>query len=792
MIALTSKDHKKAVSKYLLSFDHENWKILTDNYYKLNPFEAEQIIQEITAKLDIHMIMDILSISHIIGQSIGLSNYLIKSFTKVNITQIENQLIKRIEELLDSSYAEERRIGLLLAGYFDRDEFFDKIEKMSNYDILFEDAYFSLGLMTDVKIIELLSTKFMNIGKNQVQRNAIAKILARNGNPLAALWLFKNKGLDETTTSTKAIYLARDLAWAGILPHLFLESNDDYLQPMTIKMINGLAVIIQYDIELINEIILSKLVQEIIRVIHENPTIELIETCSQLKYSISELYYNIDPYAVNEETRLHITKSWKLLNEFPSKKTLHYITEYIELNLNPSNDQFTTALELIRNFQLNEYEDKVLKICNSKSLSKENEFLLISTLGAIGSENSSEFIISKIKQYIDFEKRNQLNDQLIQFHSDIDYYDDFDNEEIRQLNQTFSEEKIIWKEGDFEDIFYWNAIYALSRIKPQEALPIFLEGLNDYDPKIRLESILGLKELKLFSHEINNKLLSLIETEKFLSVEREAIVTLGILNSQEAIPHFLKKVYESIEDGTLAFVNEIIDEYDDRWEMEDSEEEGTSEITAEEIGATPQTPNKNLINDKKQQIEDDVSKWMKRLNRTSSNLLELREDFLDEELELTIEQEVIDDESLTDFLEETNPNENNLDETGEILEENEDEEWFNELGEKFKKITIVESVLEALKISKANVPIEEIKDLIEHPIDEELYKDALIILAKRNDNFAINELYGLFDSSDFIRAREIINALIEINYQNIQKFTNKIKESPDWILRAKIKTQSNS
>jgi len=223
LLALTSKDYLKAVSKYLLSFDLENWKIFSDNYYKLTPFESERILTEIKSKMDVHLILDLLSLAHVIGQSISLSNSLIKSFVGTDITSIEQQIHDKTKSLLNSPFAEERRTGLLMAGYFDLDEFFTTIEKMSNYDVLFEDAYFSLGLFTDKKTIELLSTKFIYLGKNTIQRNAIAKILARKGNPLAALWLFKNKGLDESTSTTKTIYLSRDLAWSGILPHLFLD-----------------------------------------------------------------------------------------------------------------------------------------------------------------------------------------------------------------------------------------------------------------------------------------------------------------------------------------------------------------------------------------------------------------------------------------------------------------------------------------------------------------------------------------------------------------------------------------
>jgi len=177
MTALSSIDYDKAVLKYLLSYDIENWKIFTDNYFKLTPFEAERILDIISRKLDFHMIIDILSLAHIVGSSISLSLSLIKIFSKLDISNFEEHISSNILRLLQSPIAEERRIGLFMAGYFDRDDFFDEIEKMSNYDILFEDAYFSLGLMSDPKIVNLLSTKFVFLSKNHIQRQAIARIL---------------------------------------------------------------------------------------------------------------------------------------------------------------------------------------------------------------------------------------------------------------------------------------------------------------------------------------------------------------------------------------------------------------------------------------------------------------------------------------------------------------------------------------------------------------------------------------------------------------------------------------
>ena len=774
MVALTSNDYKKATINYLLSFDIENWKIFTDNYYKLTPFESERIMDVILEKIDFHMLLDLLTLSDILGQSIALSNDLISLFTNIDISPVEEQITIKIEELLISPAAEERRIGLLLAGYFDRSEFFSTIEKMSNYDILFEDAYFALGLMSDKKIVELLSTKFIYLSKNQIQREAIAKILAKKGNPLAALWLFKNKGLDESTSNTKTIYLSRELAWAGIQPHLFLDSNDDFLQPMTIKMINGLSVILPYDIDLINEVNLLALVEKLVELLEIKPTLELVKTLYSLKIALEEIYYNIDPYGITKITRKQIIDSWKMIKNFPNTEILDFIRSKVNENFSLQSKDFQLSLRLIRNFKLRDYEQDLIALINNEKLSIEKEFDIITTLGEIGSNESAIILIEKINTKIDFDKRSQLSDQFSQFHSEIDFYDDFDNEPLKTFSQSF-EEIENWNDIEYDDSYYWNILYNLGKLEAKIALPTFLKALEDYDPKIRLEAVNGIRLLKIKTDEIEEKLISVVLNEKFISITREALITLGEINSSKSIQIFLKIIYEAFEDGTLEMVGEIEEDiYDDRWDSE-SDDYNRNQQNLEEVGATHRIST-GIASANKKSHKDDFNKWLNKFNVSSSKNLELREDFVEKEIDLTLESEVIDDSEISDIINDQTENETDL-------SEEEDDEWFSELGERFKKLTMVESALESLKITEAQIPIDDIKDLMEQPIDSELYKDALIILAKRGDEFAINELQGYLDQSDYLRLREITNILINNSKKVSEKFITELKNTPDWILK---------
>ncbi len=783
MLALTSKDYKKAVNKYLLSYDLENWKIFTDNYFKLTPYEIELILDDISSKLDFHMIIDILSLAHIIGNSISLSIALIKLFRNINLSSYEDHIFRNVERLLKSPIAEERRIGLLMAGYFDIDEFFDVIERISNYDILFEDAYYTLGLMTNKRIVELLSTKFVFQNKNEIQRLSIAKILVQKGNPLAALWLYKRKEFDFITPFSRSIYLSRELVWMGIKPSLFVDSNDDFLQPITLKLINVISVILPYELELIEEIELENIIDKLLGMSKEEPSFDLIKTIYALKIALEELYTSIDPYSINKDIRDQIINSWNKLNKFPNNQILQYLKSYVQSSLNPHNEDFILALRIIRNFNLDEYEDYLLEIAKNSNLDQEQDFELISCLSQIGGKLSAEFIISKINQQVDFEKRSTLDQEHNSYHSDIDFIDDFNNELLTTFHKSFDLDFLQWFNADFNEIYYWNALYALGNIGLGEGIPILLEALDDYDPKIKFQAINSIKKISVITPEIEEKLVSLALYEQFMNVQREAIITLGKLNSQEAISLFIKIIFQAIEEGTLELAGEIDEIYDSRWEVDeifDSPIEGQIRDT-KEIGATPKVRESISLLDKN--LPDrDIPRWINRLNSKAQKPIELREDLQNFDSELPEQTDFFNGSNVYDPSE-IFPDSENIDDS--------DEEWLSELGEHFRKISIVESVIEGLKISNASIPMTEIKELIEHPVDEELYKDALIILAKTNDQFAINELIGLFDVVDFTRAREIAKILKKIESSQLEKISKKIYQSPDWIIKRIMTEQQN-
>jgi len=771
MLSLTSKDYHKAVTKYLLTYDLENWKIFTDNYFKLTAYEGERIIDSITEKLDFHMIIDILSIASIIGQSISLSNDLIQRLSLLEINSFKKYITKRIEELLKSPFAEERRIGLLMAGYFGYEEFFENIEKMSNYDVLFEDAYFSLGLMNDPEIIKLLGTKFIHSSKNLIQRKAIAKILAQKGNPLAALWLFKSKGFDFDTPFTNSIYLSRELVWAGLYPSLFIDSKDDFLQPITLKMITGLSLILPYDIELLGELDFPLIIEKLITLFNEEPDIELIKILYTLQTTLKEIYHNLDPYSVNKSVRAKIVYAWNLIKIFPDSFAIEYINEYIENNLDILADEFLLSLRLIRNFNLKQFELPILDIAASNDLPANTEFEIISTLAQIGGEDSANYIIDKLTDRIDFEKRNNQNIKNEDWDSEFDYNDDFNDDMLEQVNKSLIED--LWSEinKDQNDVYYWNAIYALGNMKSEKTQQIIIEALNDYDPKIRLEAIKSIRKIKTNTPIIEDKLVTLALHEPFMSVQNEAYLALGEISSQAAVPMFLKVIFESIEDGTLELAGEIDSIYDNRWDAEETESSPSDNFAnkdAKEIGATHKIPNR---------LSEDISRWIERLNIVSQKNLELREDFKESELDISLDSGYLAETPIADLYDEAEY----YDKDEESKDE--DNEWLTDLSDKFRKLFLVDSVIQSLKSTQAKIPVEEVKELIEHPVDEELYKDSLLILAKTEETFALNELQGLFDEQDYIRAREIVKTLLKNNADSLRQKIPNLEDSPDWILR---------
>ncbi|MCK5158732.1 MAG: HEAT repeat domain-containing protein, partial [Candidatus Heimdallarchaeota archaeon] len=391
--------------------------------------------------------------------------------------------------------------------------------------------------------------------------------------------------------------------------------------------------------------------------------------------------------------------------------------------------------------------------------------------------SSVDYIISEINRKVNTDKRNNSSQESNLMHSDVDYIDDFDNELLRTINQSFNLDVLSWFNYDFTELYYWNALFALGNLRHEKALSSLQDALDDYDPKIRYQAINSIKSLNVLNDTIEEKLVNLSLQESFMSVQREAISALGTLNSQTVIPIFVKSIYQAIEEGILELAGAVDVVYENRWDEDEYDESttNTKKREAEEIGATHKVSEKIAASDKKL-AESEIYRWIDRLNSESSKPLELREDFI------TFDHDVPEQ---IDFFERTT--ETDIYETSEmqseIEEDKEDEEWLSELGEQFKKITILDSTIESLKVTTAPLPISQIKDLIEHPIDEDLYKDALIMLAKTEDQFAINELVGLFDVTDFLRAREIFNLLLKIDSSQITKLKKAINDSPDWILK---------
>ena len=558
---------------------------------------------------------------------------------------------------------------------------------------------------------------------------------------------------------------------------MFLDSNDDFLQPITYKFLNAISAILSYDIELVAEIDLKNTSEKLLQLIEIEPTIDLIKTTYNIKNAVKELHFDVDPFSVKQEIRDQITKSWKILNKFPNENIFEYLRAYVSSCLSPDNEEFILALRIIGNFQLIEFEPKLLGIAKEKKITPEQDYELINCLGKIGSVLSVDYIISEINRKVNTDKRNNSSQESNLMHSDVDYIDDFDNELLRTINQSFNLDVLSWFNYDFTELYYWNALFALGNLRHEKALSSLQDALDDYDPKIRYQAINSIKSLNVLNDTIEEKLVNLSLQESFMSVQREAISALGTLNSQTVIPIFVKSIYQAIEEGILELAGAVDVVYENRWDEDEYDESttNTKKREAEEIGATHKVSEKIAASDKKL-AESEIYRWIDRLNSESSKPLELREDFI------TFDHDVPEQ---IDFFERTT--ETDIYETSEmqseIEEDKEDEEWLSELGEQFKKITILDSTIESLKVTTAPLPISQIKDLIEHPIDEDLYKDALIMLAKTEDQFAINELVGLFDVTDFLRAREIFNLLLKIDSSQITKLKKAINDSPDWILK---------
>ncbi|MBD3191019.1 MAG: hypothetical protein GF308_10265 [Candidatus Heimdallarchaeota archaeon] len=775
MSSLTSENYPQAVSKYLLTFDIENWKIFVENYYKLIAYEKERILEEIKENLDFHMVIDIISLANIIGKSIALSNALVQMCKEIDISPVEPQIMKKIEALLDSSLAEERRIGLLFVGYFDLQEFIPKLLKMSDFDILFEDAYFALGLMTDSSITQKLTQKFLLVGKNHLQKAAIAKILAQKGNPLATLWLFKSKGLDKENSPLEQIYIARELAWMGVRPAYFINSEDDFLREIAFEMIDGLAKIILYDVDVIKEVNLSQIINTLLSTLRRNPEIFLLRIIFQFQKVIEELYYDLDPFSVDKQLRTELLDSWKQLKNFPDEKALNFIKFYILEHLDPSSDQFRNALRLIRNFQLDEFEPLLLRLAREHQLHSTHQFELVSSLANIGSDKSSRFIHQLIKQHVNLQIRHIMDYQPSKNPSPMNMRSKNQSSMNEDDNDT---EDNLHKYQDYNGLFYWHAIHSLGKINSKESITVLLNALDDFDPKIRLEAIKGLRRIGINEPAVEEKLVTLALHESFLSVRREALLALGSLNSEPAVQIFLKIIFEAIENGTLEFFKDIEYEYHNRWGLNREHEKWNpnhSYKDKKEIGATHKIASPRMVSSNTPISDEELFRWLDRLNSIKKQPIELREDFSEElDNDLPFHYERFKEDSLSQWLEDPELFEEGFDE--------EEDESLLEMGEKFKEITLVDAAVEALKITNAPLPMNDLKDLLEYSLNYDLYVDILLILARKENYTILEKLKKAFIIDDFIRSREIIQKLWSIDPKEIQDLYPEIERSPDWVL----------
>lgn len=774
MSSLTSDNYQQAVSKYLLTFDIENWKIFVENYYKLIAYEKERILDEIRNNLDFHMVIDIISLANIIGKSIGLSNALVQMCKGVDISPVESQIIKKIEELLDSSLAEERRIGLFFVGHFDLQEFIPKLFKMSDFDILFEDAYYALGLMSDSSIIKQLTQKFLLAGKNHLQKAAIAKILAQTGNPLATLWLFKSKGLDKDNSPLEQIYIARELAWMGVRPAYFVNSKDDFLREMALEMIDGLSKIILYDVDVIQEVNMREIIRKLLSTLREKPEISLVQIIYQFQNVFEELYYDLDPFSVGKQLRTQLLDCWQQLRDFPDEKILNFIKFYILEHLDPSSDHFRTALRLIRNFQLEEFEPLLLQLAHKQQLHSSHQFELVSSLANIGSDKSSTFIHQLIKQNVNLQLRNIMD---YPSRKKISSLGPRSNNK-KPNSEEDNDKKNHWQDQDHTGLFYWHAIHSLGKINSKESINVLLNALDDFDPKIRLEAIKGLRNIGINEPAVEEKLVTMALHESFLSVRREALLALGSLNSEAAVQIFLKTLFEAIENGTLDFFKEIEYEYHNRWGLTRNYEwnPNPSHKDKKEVGTTHKIAGPRMVSSNTPISDEELFRWLDRLNSIKKQPIELREDFSEElEKDLPFNYERFDEESLTQWLEDPA-----LFEEG--FNEQEDESLL-EMGERFKEITLVDAAIEALKITNAPLPTNDLKDLLEYSLNYDLYVDVLLILASKKNATILDKLKRAFNIDDFIRAREIVEKIWSIDPKEIRELYPEIEQSPDWVLQ---------
>jgi hypothetical protein len=767
MIALTSNKVERAVKEKLLSFDLENWTIFTNNYYRLNPYEIEQIFAVFQKHQDFHLLIDFISIAHVIGSSILLSQQLISLFSRKEIVPVLTEVKDKVSQLLNSSLAEERRVGILLIGQFRLTRFAPDLFTLSDFDILFQDAYDALGRLNDSEINKKLRTKFLYLTKNLVQRKALAKVLAQKGNSLAALWLIKQKGLDYRTSITDGINFSRELLYEGVRPHFFLSHKDEFLREISWKMLSYLIRSLPYDYSQIKLLNLKLVVKKIIQNSQKFLSLEYVKINLFMKSIIEDLYYTIDPYSIDKEIRNQIIDSWNLISSYPEENTLAQIKLTIDHNLTLTSNSFLTNLQLIAMLNFTDFESRLLDLLSSANLSHEKEIALINTLGEIGSNKSAKALSKRL--------RTQIHPISTNLSSEIDYPQ---TDSFNQAN-LFEDENNFWLKT-----ITIETLRSLSMIAANDYITILTNALASNDPRIQLAVIIGLQNQDYLHHQLEDELISIALHSPYISLQREAIITLGETNSEAVVPLLLNIVFEAIGDGTLEFTNTLEEEYDSRWEnpiYEEIEKEKYHKDSSDQEVLNEVNIDDELL-DSNQRVEDfldeDIRRWLRRQRKTSNRLLELYEDFNVPHLELPFVDDFIDE---LPFL--------TINDATFLLEQemSESNDWPYEIENHFKKLILVESSLEALKTTKAKIPLDEVKELLEQPVDEELYKDALIILAKSGEQFAIKELIGLFDEKDFLRSREIIEIIKQENEKEIKTIRRKIKQSPDWILQKIIK-----
>ncbi|MEA2070599.1 MAG: HEAT repeat domain-containing protein, partial [Asgard group archaeon] len=525
------------------------------------------------------------------------------------------------------------------------------------------------------------------------------------------------------------------------------------------------------DLDVLSNIQLVKLVRHLMDYSEKRPAIKIIRLLYALKVILNELFFDVDPTEITAETRTQLIGAYNELEKYPPKETLSFIRHYIDINLKPRSTGLSDVVYLIRIFNLKEYETDLLSIAKRNNLNLEEQVDLIGCLGDIGSEKSAAFIRQKIKQFLKNHPRKVIAQSNVNYSRLIDFDRDYEQTKLKYINYLYSE-KIYdyYSDEDLTNIFYWYSIRSLSKISSKESISLFLEALDDSDPKIRYEAIKGLINNNVYNSEIEEKLVYLARNDKKVSIQSQALLALGSLNSQSAIPLFINHIYEAIEKKVFTIVSEIDSIYDNRWEFSFNKEKDfhhENKDSAEKDENSQTLPKFN-----KKYLDEDIVNWLNIHNKQKFSFFELREDF---KSVLENNNFILDDFTLK---EQYNP----------FLEKEElNEEWDYTISEKFRKLILVDVSLEAMKRTEAELPINELIEILDYELDDEILLDILIILAKRGINFARKELIELFDQNNYIRAREIIETLGSLTPHEFSKIAYSLKKSPDWILQDFLK-----